>query len=120
MNYIKMFYKNFIVNYWQGKEKLWKAFWIIGIISFMVMTILSTLSFATVTKSSLAWQVITLFLLGNIIFLWWAVAVWRCATNTSKLIWKWLSRIVIVISCANKFYYDFLLIAKAWILCVWS
>ena len=24
--------ENFILNYWSGKEKLWKAFWLIGIV----------------------------------------------------------------------------------------
>jgi hypothetical protein len=119
MNCIKMLYKNFIVNYWQGTEKLWKAFWIIGIISFIVMRIISTLFWGTASESSLALWAIILFLTGYIMFVWWAVAVWRCAPNTSKIMWKWLSRIVIIVSCANNFYYDYNIV-KTWILCTWS
>ena len=34
--------ENFILNYWSGKEKLWKAFWLIGIVGRIVSFVLSS------------------------------------------------------------------------------
>lgn len=77
-------HSSFLVRCWRGEEKLWKAYWGLGLI-WVVATIVEWLSHAVL-------------LLVVVLPLWFilCVSVWRCAPNSSHWFWRVLARALVV------------------------
>lgn len=81
---------------WHGKERLWKAYWLLGLLGGFVLGI-------TRIPSSAFIQAVLFLLIALPIQVFWWVSVWRCAFRSSHWGWAILARGVvifgIVISC---------------------
>ena len=78
---------------WYGKERLWKAFWLLGLLAAVIfkLTALSSLLVNEVLLVSLPVQ----------LFCW--VSVWRCAFRTSHWFWAIVARCWVVVSITISF-----------------
>jgi hypothetical protein len=85
--------KSFIVKYWQGEEKLWKAFWVVGV--GLTVIIRTAIYLASTKGAPLIWWV-TASAVVLVLQVWWAVSVWRCAHNASQKLWSQLARIMVI------------------------
>ena len=91
--------ENFLLSYWNGKQKLWKAFWIMGfvfqILFFYFLLFLLYLGLLV----GLTWSIkIIIFLISNIYTIWILVSIWNCAYNVKNKIWGNLSRVIVVLN----------------------
>ena len=91
--------ENFLFSYWNGKQKLWKAFWVMGFIfQFLIGYFLFLLLYIG-QFIGLTWSIkITVFLISNIYTIWILVSIWNCAYNVKKKIWGDLSRVIVVLN----------------------
>lgn len=86
--------KKFLVNCWQGKEKLWKAFWI-PIFFSIILIFLSTVQIINGMDRNLVHATVhTVFLP---FYIWFYVSVWRCAFNVKKRFLGYVARVVVVL-----------------------
>ena len=89
--------ENLLLSYWNGKQKLWKAFWIMGFVFqiFFFFFLLLILYFGLIL--GLTWSIkITIFLISNIYTIWILVSIWNCAYNVKNKIWGNISRIIVI------------------------
>jgi hypothetical protein len=86
---------NYIATMWRGDERLWKTFWIIGIALSAWLGI--TLYFADMKGLPPIWWV-GFAPIVIAVHIWWYIALWRCAPNTSRVVWKVLARAFVVLS----------------------
>ena len=91
--------ESLLLSYWNGEQKLWKAFWIMGfvfqILFFYFLLFLSYIGFLF----GLTWSIkITTFLISNIYTIWILVSIWNCAYNVKNKIWGDLSRVMVVLN----------------------
>ena len=91
--------ESFLLSYWNGEQKLWKAFWIMGfvfqILFFYFLLFLSYIGFLF----GLTWSIkVTVFLISNIYTIWILVSIWNCAYNVKNKIWGDLSRVIVVLN----------------------
>ena len=91
--------ENFLLSYWNGKQKLWKAFWIMGFV-FQILIFYFLLFLLYIgLHIGLTWSIkITTFLISNIYTIWILVSIWNCAYNVKNKIWGNLSRIIVVLN----------------------
>ncbi len=89
----------FLLSYWNGEQKLWKAFWILGFI-FQILFFYFLLFLLYVGMLlKLTWSIkITIFLLSNIYTVWILVSIWNCAYNVKTKIWGDISRLIFVLN----------------------
>ena len=89
-------FEQFLLSYWNGEQKLWKAFWIIGIIGRILLASF-VIFFAILGKSlGLTWSITILsFILVIIYILWSFVSIWKCAFNVKNKTWGYAARIFI-------------------------
>ena len=90
---------SFLLSYWNGEQKLWKAFWIMGfvfqILFFYFLLFLSYIGFLF----GLTWSIkVIIFLISNIYTIWILVSIWNCAYNVKNKIWGDLSRVIVVLN----------------------
>ena len=84
-------YKQSLKAHWRGEAPLWSAFWFIWVIGgFCANGLLA------ITEGMAPTMTFVVFPLVMIFFVFAAVSVWRCAQNTSKFIWKFLARTVVL------------------------
>ena len=91
--------ESFLLSYWNGERKLWKAFWIMGfvfqILFFYFLLFLSYMGFLF----GLTWSIkVIIFLISNIYTIWILVSIWNCAYNVKNKIWGDLSRVIVVLN----------------------
>ena len=91
--------ESFLLSYWNGERKLWKAFWIMGfvfqILFFYFLLFLSYIGFLF----GLTWSIkVIIFLISNIYTIWILVSIWNCAYNVQNKIWGDLSRVIVVLN----------------------
>ena len=91
--------ESFLLSYWNGEQKLWKAFWIMGfafqILFFYFLLFLSYIGFLF----GLTWSIkVIIFLISNIYTIWILVSIWNCAYNVKNKIWGDLSRVIVVLN----------------------
>lgn len=79
----------FIKRSWRGETKLWKVFWLGGI----VVAIGEGILWALLAGSSL----LAVILLAGIMHGWLFLAVWRCAFNCGWRMWGYIARVLGVI-----------------------
>jgi len=91
--------EDFLLSYWKGKQKLWKAFWIMGFV-FQILIFYFLLFLLYIGQLiGLTWSIkITIFLISNIYTIWILVSIWNCAYNVKKKIWGDLSRVIVVLN----------------------
>ena len=91
--------EDFLLSYWKGKQKLWKAFWVMGFV-FQIFFFYFLLSLLYIGQLiGLTWSIkITVFLISNIYTIWILVSIWNCAYNVKKKIWGDLSRVIVVLN----------------------
>ena len=99
--------ETFLLSYWDGEQKLWKAFWLLGFI-FQILFFYFLLFLLYVGMLlKLTWSIkITVFLLSNIYTVWILVSIWNCAYNVeskffwffNKRIWGDIARLIVVLN----------------------
>ena len=91
--------ETFLLSYWDGEQKLWKAFWLLGFI-FQILFFYFLLFLLYVGMLlKLTWSIkITIFLLSNIYTVWILVSIWNCAYNVKDKIWGDISRVIVVLN----------------------
>ena len=91
--------ESFLLSYWNGERKLWKAFWIMGFIfQILFFYFLLFLSYIGLLFG-LTWSIkVTIFLISNIYTIWILVSIWNCAYNVKNKIWGDLSRVIVVLN----------------------
>ena len=91
--------EDFLLSYWKGEKKLWKAFWVMGFI-FQILIFYFLLFLLYIGQFiGLTWSIkITIFLISNIYTIWILVSIWNCAYNVKKKIWGDLSRVIVVLN----------------------
>ena len=98
MNKNKLFedLESFLLNYWNGKKKLWQAFWLIGIFGRILLAIFIVI-FTLIGKAiGLTWSIGILSLIFILIYIIWSfVSIWRCAFNVKNRIWGHIARVFI-------------------------
>ena len=88
-----------LLSYWNGKQKLWKAFWLIGFFLQFVLIIFFGIFNLIGIALGLTWSIkITTFLISNIYTIWILVSIWNCAYNVKNKIWGDLSRVIVVLN----------------------
>lgn len=114
-----------ILDYWKGQNKLWKAFWIIGFLGIFIINIISRFikmywidtffinlrlesNVISLKDKVLFVSGIVLILIFSIYLMWALVSTWRCGSNSKQMIWKVMSR-VLLISLVVKFYTSLIL-----------
>lgn len=81
---------NPIMRAWSGQERLWKVFWIYGVLFGIIIGIAAAIAGVSQTIP---------YIVANIIYgLWLVVAEWRCAFNATWKIWGYVVRVLIVLS----------------------
>ncbi len=91
--------EDFLLSYWKGEKKLWKAFWVMGFV-FQILIFYILLFLLYIGQFiGLTWSIkITVFLISNIYTIWILVSIWNCAYNVKKKIWGDLSRVIVVLN----------------------
>tara|TARA_B100001013_G_C24518340_1_gene405905 strand:- start:181 stop:609 length:429 start_codon:yes stop_codon:yes gene_type:complete len=96
--------ENFLFSYWNGKQKLWKAFWVMGFIfQFLIGYFLFLLLYIG-SLFGLTWSIkIIIFLISNIYTIWVLFSIWNCAYNVKEKFWGNLSRVIVVLNVVLLF-----------------
>ena len=91
--------ENFLLSYWNGEQKLWKAFWLMGFVfQILFLNFLLVLLYFGVLIG-LTWSIkVTIFLLSNIYQIWILVSIWNCAYNVRNKTWGHLSRSIVILN----------------------
>ena len=88
-----------LLSYWNGKQKLWKAFWLMGFVFQILFFFFLSLFLVIGLALGLTWSIkIFIFLVSNIYTIWILVSIWNCAYNVKKKIWGDLSRLLVIIN----------------------
>ena len=88
-----------LLSYWNGKQKLWKAFWIMGFIFQFVLGYFLFLLLYLGTYIGLTWSIkIVIFLISNIYTIWILVSIWNCAYNVKHKIKGYIARVIVVLN----------------------
>lgn len=83
-----------LLSYLKGEEKLWKAFWIFGVLIPILLDLLTGLVgvfFKSPYFLSLMLTITTVSLAYGIL------ATWQCASNCNKRLWMWLARMTVIL-----------------------
>ena len=91
--------ETFLLSYWDGEQKLWKAFWLMGFVfQILFLYFLLVLLYFGVLIG-LTWSIkVTIFLLSNIYQIWILVSIWNCAYNVRNKTWGHLSRSIVILN----------------------
>jgi hypothetical protein len=77
---------------WRGEEKLWKVFWLLGlVVPFIFGILIRMLAFVSPLIGLLELLIIPYTI-------WWMIACWKCAWNSTSKTWGILARVYIVLS----------------------
>ena len=88
-----------LLSYWNGKQKLWKAFWLIGFVLQFVLIIFFGIFNLIGIALGLTWSIKIIIFLINIIYtIWVLVSIWNCAYNVKNKIWGDLSRVIVALN----------------------
>ena len=102
--------QNFFKRCWQGSARLWQAFWLVGVLGKLLVVTIGFLGSFMITgafqNDALVGVLLVPLLLGYLVFA--SVSVWRCAHNTSHIIWGVVARIIVVI------------VVVVWVLSAWQ
>lgn len=85
--------RHFLVSFWRGEERLWRAYWVAGVFGSWAV---STLAVLMINAGFLPWQVG--IGLAFVYALYAAVVIWRCAPNSNWRWWGIAARTTLVLS----------------------
>ena len=82
---------DFVVTWFKGEERLWKPYWLGGVVGGICWQILSYLA-------DFAGMFVSIFVLVLTVFYqcWLLPAIWRCAFNVNSNVWGYLARVSVV------------------------
>ena len=81
------------VRFWRGREKLWKAYWLVGVVGgWLFASLVKHLALSGWLSAVPAIGLLAVYSLFS------AVAIWRSAFNTGWRGWGYIARAVIVLS----------------------
>ena len=104
-------FEKFFFSYWRGQQKLWKAFWLIGIIGRIVVAGIIVLFTIIFTSIGLTWSVSFLSIIFISTYIIWSfVAIWRCAFNVKNKNWGYVARLFITIDLIAGLYQSFFIL----------
>ena len=96
-------FMNTAKEYWQGSKPLWKSFWLIYILgAFIVPIAIALVTFTVapvfqVSSIQLSALVSLLLFLFNPYYIYSWVSVWRSTRNTSKQIYGYMAKIIVLL-----------------------
>jgi hypothetical protein len=92
----------FFINCWTGEEPLWKAYWLGGLLSYLLFFLIGilaglVLAFTVSPDGTCRLCDAPITNLAFILFsvpvsVWWGVSVYRCSANSNSKIWKFLAK----------------------------
>lgn len=99
--------KNILREFWSGNRPLWQAFWIWGVLGYIVLFIL-IFAFCIITVNHFDYKnpyFLALIGLPAIIFYFVSTtaAIWKCGEKSARA-WKYLSRVYIILLIAFNIY----------------
>ncbi len=84
---------DFVVTWFKGEERLWKPYWLGGVVGGFFWQILNVL----VGFAGMPFLSTPLVVLSVIYWFWVLTAIWRCAFNVDSNVWGYLARVYVVI-----------------------
>lgn len=102
----------FFKRAWRGEEKLWKVFWLYGVLLYTVLSLVFLVLLVPVVLASLMIPAFGLvpFIIMLPYTVWVWVAVWRCAWNAKWRLWGYVARILVVVVILSTLYSIFTLV----------
>ena len=102
-----MIIEKYIINFWQGRLKLWHSFWLVGgiggIFAGQIIIFIEERIFSNFPQNPFDFSFRSKFL----ILLWIVystVGIWRSSENyTGSVFWKITTKIYIAINCISSF-----------------
>jgi hypothetical protein len=85
-----------IVDWWRGEERLWKPFWLGGVLGGIVVQIISQI----LGMGGLPLGVVG-FVLVLVYEVWILVAIWNCAFNVDWNGWGYIVRVMVILQAAT-------------------
>jgi hypothetical protein len=83
---------NFIVRFWRGDERLWKTYWLAGVLGSNIIGGLTGLAVGLGFIPAIVGLVVMF-----IYFVWAAVSIWTSAPNCDWKPWGYIARAVVVV-----------------------
>lgn len=83
---------DFIGKYWDGKERLWKAFWLFGVLGGAILSVIQNLIGAASPEAASIFGILVV-----VYSIWNVVSIWRCAYNVNHHWLGHLARAAIII-----------------------
>jgi hypothetical protein len=74
--------ENVASHYWQGHGRLWKVYWLYGVLGSNILALLLLLLMERSALGSMWFQLVLLLLAAYTV--WIVVSVWRCAFNVEN------------------------------------
>jgi len=91
--------ENVASYYWRGHGRLWKAYWLYGILGSNVLALILLLLMQRGAIGSVWFQFVLLLLAAYTV--WIVVSVWRCAFNVEKPMYGHMARALTVAWAIN-------------------
>lgn len=88
---------NLLAMAWRGQERLWRAYWLLGI-PFSLLGAIYAIGFSRGSEHHILILGFSLLLTAILVF--WSVAVWRCSNNVESKFWGLAARVVVVVNLA--------------------
>jgi hypothetical protein len=104
---IRFFSKDWFFALWNGERPSWEAWWVLGIFSFAVFSVLVIGSAIVSFQSPPLYPMLEVVSLGVIILVqvfWW-VSMWRCSPNVHSKFWHYFTRFIVIGSIAANLQY---------------
>jgi len=91
--------EDFLQSYWNGKQKLWKAFWLMGFVVQIIFSFFLLFVLYIGFSLGLTWSIkIFIFLISMIYTIWIYVSIWNCAYNVKNKLWGHVSRTIVILN----------------------
>jgi hypothetical protein len=84
----------FFVRCFRGNEKLWKAYWLLGLVGVLLAIPLRILAL----NGSIGAALLFVLFISVPFQIFWSVSVWRCAFRSSHWFWAILARAIVLLS----------------------
>ena len=85
--------RHFLVSFWRGEERLWRAYWLVGVFGSWAV---STIGVLMINAGFL--PQLPAIALSFVYALYAAVVIWRCAPNSNWRWWGIAARTTLVLS----------------------
>ena len=91
--------EDFLQSYWNGKQKLWKAFWLMGFVVQIIFSFFLLFVLYIGFSLGLTWSIkIFIFLISMIYTIWIYVSIWNCAYNVKNKLCGHVSRTIVILN----------------------